>query len=203
MCFCIFSVFFSSNGCGATFRNGGRDKFRRIFMETNTFFERLRQNPRPVVIDLWAPWCGPCRAVRPALEKLGREYDGRVDLWEVNADEHSDLFRRLRVYGIPTLIAYRGDQELLRYVGVKSDGVLRSLFESLSLGAVPAPAGLTSLDRLLRLGSGLAIISLGLAIHANWLLIFMGGLILFTAIHDRCPIWRALTSKFKELAVKG
>jgi thioredoxin len=180
-------------------RTGGRDKPRLIRMETDAFFERLRKNPRPVIMDLWAPWCGPCQAVKPALEKLGREYSGRVDLWEVNADEHPALLRRLRVYGIPTLIAYRGNQELLRYVGVKPASALKSLFETLSSGGLPAPAGLTSLDRFLRLGTGLAIIAIGLVIHSNWLLLLLGGLISFSAIHDRCPIWRAVTSRFHDL----
>jgi thioredoxin 1 len=172
-------------------------------MESNAFFEKLRQTPRPVVIDLWAPWCGPCQAVRPTLERLGQEYSGRVDLWEVNADDHPDLLRSLRVYGIPTLIAYRGDQELLRYVGVKPIGMLKSLFEALSSGGSPAPTGLTGLDRFLRFGTGLALIAFGLAAHSNWPLFLLGGLILFTAIYDRCPIWRAITSRFDELTGKA
>ncbi len=88
-------------------------------MEPRLFFERLKQNPNPVVVDLWAPWCGPCRAVKPTLEKLAQEYAGQVDLWEINADENQELLRQLKVYGIPTLIAYQSDQEKMRYVGAK------------------------------------------------------------------------------------
>jgi thioredoxin len=172
-------------------------------METNPFFEKLRQNPRPVVLDLWAPWCGPCKVVKPSLEKLGRDYSGRVDLWEVNADEHPDLLRSLRVYGIPTLIAYRGGKEMVRYIGAKPASTLKLLFETLSTEGDLVPAGITSLDRFLRFGAGLATIAIGLAVHTNWLLFFIGGLIVFSAIYDRCPIWRAITARFNEMVGKA
>ena len=81
------------------------------------FIERLHSNPQPVVVDFWAPWCIPCRAIKPVVEKLGEEYAGRVDLWEVNADEQPDLLRSLHIYGIPTLIAFHHGQEVGRRTG--------------------------------------------------------------------------------------
>src|SRR5512145_779804 len=105
-------------------------------MNSEAFFEKLSQNPRPVVVDLWAPWCGPCKVVKPSLEKLAQEYNGRVDLWQINADESQDLLRELRVYGIPTLIGYHNEKEIIRYVGAKPKSELQSLFESLATGKV-------------------------------------------------------------------
>ena len=55
-------------------------------MNKDEFTEKLRNSPRSVVVDFWAPWCGPCRLIEPALEKLHREYAGRVKLWKINAD---------------------------------------------------------------------------------------------------------------------
>jgi len=168
-------------------------------MNTQTFFEKIKQNPLPVVVDLWAPWCGPCKLVKPILEKLAKEYGGRVDLWQINADENQDLLRELKIYGIPTLIVYRDGKETMRQVGAKSAGALRNLFESLATGNIPAPAGLSNTDRFIRFGAGIAAAGIGWISHMNWALLILGGLFIFSAVYDRCPIWRALTAQFKKM----
>lgn len=167
-------------------------------MDSKTFFEKLKQNPNPVVVDLWAPWCGPCKMVKPILEKLAHEYVGRVDLWQINADDNQDLLRELKVYGIPTLIVYRDGKETLRQVGAKPAGALKSLLEKLANGDEPTPAGLSSMDRFIRMGAGLAVATIGWTTHASWILLILGGAIMFSAVYDRCPIWRALTNQFKK-----
>ncbi len=171
-------------------------------METQAFFDKLKQNPRPVVVDFWAAWCGPCRMVKPTLEKLAQEYDGRVDFWEINADESQDLLRTLKVYGIPTLVAYENGSEKVRYVGAKPANVLHSLFESLSTGVAPQPNQLSTRDRLIRLIIGTTIAGMGWNLHYNWLLLIIGGALMFSAIYDRCPIWKALTSQFKKVTAR-
>ncbi len=168
-------------------------------METEAFFEKLKSNPRPVVVDLWAPWCGPCKLIKPILEKLAQEYAGRVDLWQINADDHPNLLRELKVYGIPTLIVYRNGQESLRQVGAKPASALKTLFETLASGGDPAPAGLSNWERIVRFGVGIAVIIIGWAAQPNWLVLALGGIVLFSAVYDRCPIWRALTGEFKKL----
>jgi thioredoxin len=148
---------------------------------------------------LWAPWCGPCKMVKPILEKLAQEYTGRADLWQINADDSQDLLRELKVYGIPTLIVYRDGKETLRQVGAKPAGALQSLFGTLASGGEPTPAGLSNMDRFIRMGAGFAVATIGWATHVNWILLILGGVLMFSAVYDRCPIWRALTSQFKKL----
>lgn len=171
-------------------------------MDPQIFFEKLRQNPRPVVVELWAPWCGPCRAVKPTLEKLAQEYTGQVDLWEINADENQELLRQLKIYGIPTLIAYRNDEEQVRYIGAKPQSQLKSLFEALATGAVPASTGLSNWDRLIRLLAGSLVAGVGWTSHYNWSLLVIGGILIFSAVYDRCPIWKAITTQFKKVMAK-
>ena len=172
-------------------------------METKTFFEKLQQSPLPVVVDLWAPWCGPCKAVKPTLEKLAQDYNGRVDLWEINADESADLLRELHVYGIPTLIVYNNGKETLRYVGAKPASALRSMFESLATGSVPTQSILTNGQRALRFGAGLVIAGIGTMVSNSWILYIFGAVVVFTAVYDRCPIWKAITGYFKQLSSKA
>jgi len=171
-------------------------------MDPQLFFEKLKQNPRPVVVGLWAPWCGPCKVVKPSLEKLAQEYAGRVDLWELNADENQELLRQLKVYGIPTLIGYSGGIEVARYIGAKPAKELKSLFDALSTGSVPTPNGLSNWDRLLRLMAGSTVVGIGWVNLHNWILIVMGGILIFSAVYDRCPIWKALTTQFKKVMAK-
>ena len=169
-------------------------------MDPQAYFKTLKDSPRPVVVDFWAPWCGPCKVVKPVLEKLAGEYSGRVDLWQVNADENQDLLRELKIYGIPTLIVYRDGREVMRQVGAKSAGTLQKMFESLTHGEQPAPAGPSPVDRFIRMGAGFAIAAIGWGTGSSWLLLLLGGLLMFSAVHDRCPIWRALTDQFKRIS---
>jgi thioredoxin 1 len=166
------------------------------------FFENLNRNPNPVVVDFWAPWCAPCRSITPALKQLGKKYEGQVDVWKVNADEQPDLLRQLRIYGIPTLIVYKNGQEITRRTGAPSRDGLEALFLSALSGEQPDRSGLTTLDRILRLGSGFVLIALAYSggfsgLYA--LLALLGAGIAFSGVHDRCPIWQAIAPKLESL----
>lgn len=167
-------------------------------MNKNEFLEKLNANPRPVVIDFWAVWCGPCRAIEPALKVLESEYAGRVDLWKINADEHPDLLRELNVFGIPTLLAFRQARETGRRTGAASKEALAGLFESALSGEKPQAVGPAPLDRWLRLAAGAALIVIGLQNQSTLLTIglaSLGALVLFSAVYDRCPIYKAVSTR--------
>ena len=171
-------------------------------LSNSDFFERLKQNPLPVVVDFWAPWCGPCRAIDPIMKKLGADYSGRVDVWKVNADEQPDLLRSLHIHGIPTLVAFRDGQEVSRRTGAASPPVLATLFEAALSGEKPVHTGLSSTARLLRLAAGTILIFLaisgGLSV-GNVLLGGIGAVALFSAIYDRCPIYKAVSARLTGL----
>jgi thioredoxin 2 len=92
-------------------------------------FERqVLQSPVPVLLDLWAPWCAPCRMIAPILDQIASEMSGRVRVAKVNVDENPGLADRLDVSGIPTLLLFRNGQEVDRMVGVRPKGeILRRL----------------------------------------------------------------------------
>ena len=72
----------------------------------------------PVLVDFWAPWCGPCRAVAPVLEAIAQEQQGKVKIVKVNVDDNQQLAARYGVQAIPTLLIFKGGQPVDRVVGV-------------------------------------------------------------------------------------
>jgi len=170
-------------------------------MSEHNFFERVKQSPRPVVVDFWAPWCAPCRLIDPRIKKLGIDFAGRVDVWKVNADEQPDVLRSLRIYGIPTLVAFHNGQEVARRTGAASPAVLSTLFEAALSGDKPVHFGPAPLDRLLRLVSGAIMLFLAFQGHFSGLYLLLAGLgavIAFSAVYDRCPIYRAVSARLKD-----
>ena len=83
----------------------------------------------PVLVDMWAPWCGPCRMVSPALEQLAGELAGRLKLVKVNADESPEVSRRFDVKAVPTLILFSRGQVVDSKVGAAPASALRSWLE--------------------------------------------------------------------------
>jgi thioredoxin 2 len=93
--------------------------------DDDTFAEVVEQAEIPVVVDLWAPWCGPCRAVSPALENLARDRAGRIKLVKVNVDDSPATAERFDVRGIPTLLLVHKGNVIARQVGAAPEPTLR------------------------------------------------------------------------------
>jgi thioredoxin 1 len=94
----------------------------------------------PVLVDFYAPWCGPCRMLAPMLESLGAEYAGRVSLVKLNVDEAPDLASRYQISGVPTLMLFRHGQVVDSLVGVPSIRALRGRLDAVAGAAHPATA---------------------------------------------------------------
>jgi thioredoxin len=86
-------------------------------VDDTTFDETVLGSETPVLVDFWAPWCGPCRLVSPVVEQIGRERGEALKVAKLNIDESAAVAQRYGVFSIPTLILYRGGREAGRWVG--------------------------------------------------------------------------------------
>lgn len=85
----------------------------------NEFSEVVLKADRPVFVDFWAPWCGPCKMVGPEVEALANDYDGKAIIAKVNVDEAGELANEYAVMGVPTMIIFKDGQEMDRIVGYR------------------------------------------------------------------------------------
>jgi thioredoxin 2 len=98
--------------------------------DDNTFAEVVEQAPIPVVVDLWATWCAPCRMVSPALERLARELAGTIKLVKVDVDAAPRVAQRVSVQAVPTLLLMMGGQVITRRAGAAPAAELRRWVEN-------------------------------------------------------------------------
>ena len=85
--------------------------------ETN-FDQEVTKASTPVLVDLWAAWCGPCRVIAPVVEELAATYQGKMKMGKLNVDDHPSVAAQLRIMNIPTLLLFKGGKEVDRIVGV-------------------------------------------------------------------------------------
>jgi thioredoxin 1 len=91
-----------------------------------TFDQEVLRSEQPVLVDFWAPWCGPCRMVEPVVEKLAREMSGRLNVAKVNVDENPAISQRYGVQSIPTMMVIRNGQIVDRWMGALPEMAIRS-----------------------------------------------------------------------------
>jgi|SRR5437870_7231876 len=112
---------------GQAQEKGGTQMANENVMEftTENWNQEVVNSDKPVLVDFWAPWCGPCRALAPTIDKIATQFAGRIKVGKLNTDEHCDMAVKYGISGIPQVLLFKGsDQPKERLVGLQSEAAL-------------------------------------------------------------------------------
>ena len=90
-----------------------------VTLNDQNFGPEVEQSDMPVVVDFWAPWCGPCKIVSPTIEALAKDYEGKVKVGKLNVDENPETASKYGVMSIPTIFVFKGGQPVKTLVGAQ------------------------------------------------------------------------------------
>ncbi len=100
-----------------------------IHVNEGTFDAEVLKSDKPALVDFWAPWCGPCRAIAPILDEVAEEYKGKIKVTKVNVDENRALAGNHKVQSIPTMILFKNGQPVDKLIGLVPKDRLKDLLD--------------------------------------------------------------------------
>ncbi len=98
---------------------------------TNSNFAEILASDKPIMVDFWAVWCGPCRMLSPTVDDIAEQYEGKVEVVKCNVDDCQDIAIKYGIRSIPTLIFFKNGEIVKRTVGVVSEAEIKSILEEL------------------------------------------------------------------------